>query len=233
MNIAIIIAVVTGKRMLMDIPKQFLSVKDKPVLIYTLEAFQKNPNVDEICVVTLPTWIDVVKAYAKQYGISKLNHICAGGELGFDSIHNGLLCIGDIAKENDVVMVHDAIRPMVSQEIINDCVIKCRTYGNAISVIPCQEVMLQTDDGETSTCSIPRDNLKRTQTPQAILYGDFIKLHDDAIAHNNKKSIATASLLAEEGRTIHFSLGSEKNIKLTTPEDLDIFKSLLEERENA
>ena len=169
---------------------------------------------------------------SKQFGITKLSVVANGGETGQQSIYNGLKALSDIASKDDIILVHDAIRPMVSQEIINDCITKCHAYGNAISVIPCQEVMLQTNDGVTSCCSIPRDNLKRTQTPQAVLYGDFIKLHEDAIAHGNQKSIATASLLAEEGRTIHFSLGSEKNIKLTTPEDLDIFKSLLEEREN-
>lgn len=234
MNIVIIIAGGSGKRMLMDIPKQFLSVFDKPVIAYTMEAFQKNPNVDQICVVTLPGWTDAVAAYGKQYGISKLTHICRGGVSGFDSIHNGLLEIKDVAKDDDVVMIHDAIRPMVSQEIINDCIVKCKEFGNAVSVIPCQEVMLETtDEGATSGISIPRDNLKRTQTPQAVLYGEFLKLHNDAIAHGNTASIATASLLIEEGRTVHLSAGSEKNIKLTTPDDLDIFKALLlEEKKN-
>lgn len=168
-NIALIIAGGVGCRMHQDIPKQFLNVNDKPVIIYTLEAFQKHPNIDAIEVVCLKGWRDILSAYAKQFGITKLENIVSGGETGLKSIRKGL---ADIAKryhdEDDIVLIHDAIRPLVSQDIISDNIRVCREYGNAITVIPCTAVMLKTMDGLTSSDQVPRDYLKITQTPQTF-----------------------------------------------------------------
>ena len=137
-NIALIIAGGVGARMHQDIPKQFINVKDKPVIMYTLEAFQKHPYIDAIEVVCLDGWHDILRAYSKQFGITKLENIVSGGETGLQSIRNGL---NDIAKkytsDDDIVLIHDAIRPMVSQDIISDNIRVCREYGNAITVIPC------------------------------------------------------------------------------------------------
>lgn len=136
-NIALIIAGGVGARMGQDIPKQFINVNDRPVIIYTLEAFQKHPEIDAIEVVCLDGWHDVLKAYAKQFGIAKLENIVSGGLNGQDSIRNGLL---DIYKrynsDDDVVLIHDAIRPMLLPEIITDNIKICREYGNAITVVP-------------------------------------------------------------------------------------------------
>lgn len=130
-NIALIIAGGVGARMGQDIPKQFINVNDRPVIIYTLEAFQKHPEIDAIEVVCLDGWHDVLKAYAKQFGIAKLENIVSGGLNGQDSIRNGLL---DIYKrynsDDDVVLIHDAIRPMLLPEIITDNIKICREYGN-------------------------------------------------------------------------------------------------------
>ena len=129
-NIALIIAGGVGARMGQDIPKQFINVNDRPVIIYTLEAFQKHPEIDAIEVVCLDGWHDVLKAYAKQFGIAKLENIVSGGLNGQDSIRNGLL---DIYKrynsDDDVVLIHDAIRPMLLPEIITDNIKICREYG--------------------------------------------------------------------------------------------------------
>ena len=155
-NIAMIIAGGIGARMHQDIPKQFINVKDKPVILYTLEAFQNHPNIDAIEVVCLEGWHDILRAYAKQFNITKLENIVVGGETGQDSIRNGLY---DIAKryndDNDIVLIHDSIRPMVSSEIISDNIRVCRKYGNATTVIPCTSVMLKTSDGEVSEDELP------------------------------------------------------------------------------
>lgn len=227
MNIAIIIAGGTGQRMGRDIPKQFLSIFDKPVIIYTLEQFQKNPNIDLIGVVCVDGWHDVLKAYAKQYNITKLTVITSGGKTGQESIFNGLKSLEGIAKDDDIVLVHDSIRPMVSQDIITDCVIKAKEYGNAVSVIPCQEAMMVSQDEISAGSSYPRNQLKRTQTPQAMRYGPFMEMHKKALSMGIASSVATCTLIIETGGVVYYSLGSEKNIKLTTPEDLDIFKALL------
>ena len=144
-NIALIIAGGVGARMGQDIPKQFINVHDKPVIIYTLEAFQKHPQIDAIEVVCLDGWHDVLRAYAKQFGISKLENVVSGGKNGQDSIRNGLYDIAERYKnDDDVVLIHDAIRPMVSADVITDNIRVCRQYGNAITVVPCTAAMLKT-----------------------------------------------------------------------------------------
>jgi len=227
-NIALIIAGGVGNRMHQDIPKQFLNVNNKPIIIYTLEAFQKHPNIDAIEVVCLKGWHDILRAYAKQFGITKLENIVSGGETGLQSIRNGLK---DIAKryydDDDIVLIHDAIRPMVSQDIISDNIRVCREYGNAITMVPCTAVMLKTMDGITSEDQIPRDNLKITQTPQTFFLKEILEVHKEAIEKGIDDSIASCSLYVELGRKLYLSIGSEKNIKLTTSEDLEIFSALL------
>lgn len=227
MNIGLIIAGGVGARMGQDIPKQFLSVNDKPVIIYTLEAFQRHPEIDSIAVVCVEGWEDVLRAYARQFGISKLDHIVRGGKNGQDSIRNGLFALEEEYSTDDVVLIHDAIRPMVSKEIISDCISKTRKYGNAIAVVPCAEAMMTTENGEVSNGSYPRDNLKRSQTPQGFLLGDICQLHRDALEVGITNSVASCTLMAEMGRQVYFSKGSERNVKLTTVEDIDIFKALL------
>ena len=191
-NIALIIAGGVGARMHQDIPKQFINVKDKPVIMYTLEAFQKHPNIDAIEVVCLDGWHDILRAYSKQFEITKLENIVSGGETGLQSIRNGL---NDIAQRytsnDDIVLIHDAIRPMVSQDIISDNIRVCREYGNAITVIPCTAVMLKTTDSVTSNDQIPRDNLKITQTPQTFFLSDILKAHKEAIKKGINDSIAS------------------------------------------
>lgn len=227
MNIGLIIAGGSGQRMHQDIPKQFLNVNDKPVIIYTLEAFQRHPNIDGIVVVCIDGWHEILSAYCKQFGITKLESIISGGKNGQDSIRNGVYDIASRHNDDDIILVHDAIRPMVSEEIISDCIRVAREKGNAISVVPCTAAMLKTEDGESSTGMIPRDNLKTTQTPQAASVGKLVWAHKEALRRGITASVATCTMFIELGEKLYFSLGSEKNVKLTTPDDVEIFKALL------
>ena len=163
----------------------------------------------------------------KQFNISKLNDVITGGANGQESIRNGVFELEKHCKAEDIVLVHDAIRPMVSAEIISDCIVKTKKYGCAIATIPCAEAMLQTDDGEISSGSYPRDRLKRTQTPQGFKLGELCELHREALKKGITNSIASCTLMIEMGHQVYFSAGSEKNLKLTTVEDIDIFKALL------
>ena len=151
MNIGLIIAGGSGSRMHQSIPKQFLTVNEKPVIVYTLEAFQKHPEIDKIAVVCINGWENVLWAYAQQFNITKLEHVIPGGANGQGSIRNGVFELEKHYGPEDVVLVHDAIRPMVSADIISDCIVKTRQYGNAITVIPCAEAMIETEDGVVST----------------------------------------------------------------------------------
>lgn len=231
MNIALIIAGGSGQRMQQDIPKQFLNVNDKPIIIYTLEVFQKHPNIDAIVVVCLDGWHEILKAYCKQFAITKLHNVISGGDNGQSSIRNGVYNINNSFAEDDIVLIHDAIRPMVSEEIISDSIRVCTSYGNAITVIPCAEAMLKTSDGISSCEQIPRDNLKRTQTPQTFKLKEIVNLHKEAIEKGVTNSVASCTLMIELEKKLYFSVGSEKNIKITTPEDIEIFKSLLSSKQ--
>lgn len=226
-NIGLIIAGGSGARMQQDIPKQFLTVNEKPVIIYTLEAFQRHADIDAIAVVCIEGWEQVLWAYAKQFNITKLQYVVPGGENGQGSIRNGVYELEKHFDAEDIVLIHDAIRPMVSSEIISDCIVKAKKYGCAISTIPCAEAMMQTEDGLVSSGSYPRDNLKRTQTPQGFSIGKICDLHRRALEKGITNSVASCTLMIEMGEQVHFSAGSEKNIKLTTVDDLDIFKALL------
>ena len=227
MNVALIIAGGSGTRMHQDIPKQFLTVNEKPVIVYTLEAFQNHAEIDQIAVVCIKGWEQVLKAYANQFNITKLKYIISGGENGQASIRNGVYELEKHCIKEDIVLIHDAFRPMVSPEIISDCIVKTKQYGCAIATIPCAEAMMQTQDGIVSTGSYPRDNLKRTQTPQGFPIGKICDLHRRALKAGVTNSVASCTLMIEMGEQVHFSAGSEKNIKLTTVEDIDIFKALL------
>ena len=301
MNIALIIAGGTGHRMKNEVPKQFLNVNDKPVIIYTLEAFQTHPDIDKIGVVCVDGWHDILKAYARQYRIDKLDWVVSGGENGQASIRSGVFeaekryggddiilvhdairpmvsqeiisdCIvqcrehgsavvvtpcntvvlrrttGESSKEgengqasirsgvfeaekryggDDIILVHDAIRPMVSQEIISDCIVQCREHGSAVVVTPCNTVVLRRTTGESSKEVVPRDQLAVTQTPQAFPIRKLADAHRRALELGITNAIASCSMMVELGETVHFSIGAETNIKLTTPDDLKIFKALL------
>lgn len=229
MNIGMIIAGGIGARTHQEIPKQFINVNDKPIIVYTLEAFQHHPNIDAIEVVCLTGWHDILSAYAKQFGITKLENIVDGGETGQDSIRNGLY---DIAKRyhdnNDIVVIHDAIRPMVSAEIISDNIRVCQEKGNATAVIPCTSVMLKTENAIVSEEQIPRENLKITQTPQSYYINELIEVHKEAVKKELLPSISSCALYIEMGKEVYLSMGSEKNIKITTSEDIEIFTALVQ-----
>lgn len=227
MNIALIIAGGSGQRMKQEIPKQFLNVYDKPVIVYTLEAFQKHLDIDGIVVVCIEGWESILSAYARQFGITKLSDVVPGGRCGQESIKNGLLAIEKNYGPEDIVLVHDAIRPMISQEIISDCIATCKCNGSAIACIPCQEAMLETEDRICATGSYPRERLMRTQTPQAFPLGAFLEAHKEAEEKGITDSVASCTLMNALGKPLYFSAGSEKNLKLTTLDDLDLFKALL------
>lgn len=227
-NIALIIAGGVGARMGQDIPKQFINVYDKPVIVYTMEAFQQHPQIDVIEIVCLDEWQGALKAYAKQFGIAKLENVVSGGKNGQDSIRNGLYDIYSRHNDKeDIVLIHDAIRPMVSQDIITDNIRVCREYGNAITVVPCTAAMLKTYDALSTTEQVPRDNLKITQTPQAFFVRDIVEAHKEALSKGITNSVASCTMYIELGRKLYMSAGSEKNLKLTTAEDIEIFKALL------
>ena len=228
MTVALLTAAGSGTRMGQDIPKQFMHVENKPVIIHTLEAFQNHPSIDAIIVVTIPTWTDVLKAYAAQFNITKLRWVVPGGETGQESIYNGLAALKEELSDDDVVMIHDGNRCMVSSEIISDSLVTFKKYGSAVAAIPCVEAVFRSNDnGVTSDISIPREQLFRTQTPHTYTLGKLLWAHDEAKKQGIKETAASCTLMQAIGETVYFSKGSEANLKLTTVDDLLIFQALL------
>ncbi len=227
MNIALIIAGGSGQRMKQEIPKQFLNVNDKPIIIYTLESFQSHPDIDEIGVVCIDGWHDILRAYARQYQINKLIWVVSGGQNGQNSIRNGVFEAEKRYRAEDILLVHDAIRPLVSHEIISDCIVQCKQYGSAVTVTPCNTAVLRKTTDIYSAEVVPREQLAMTQTPQAFPIGKLASIHRRAWEKGITNSVASCTLMIEMGEEVHFSIGAETNIKLTTPDDLKIFKALL------
>ena len=231
MNIAIIIAGGVGSRMGQDLPKQFINVYDKPVLLYTLEGFQKHPQIDAIELVCIDGWHDIVWAYAKQFNITKLKWIVSGGKTGQESIRNGVCALEGKAQADDNIIILDGIRPLVEPSVLSDVISKCSQYGNAVTSMPYNEQIFVIDEEDESTTKqyIPRETLRRVSTPQAYKFELLDQKYHEAF---EKKvgiygSAYTNTMMVELGVTLHFAAGSDKNIKLTTKEDLEMFKAYL------
>lgn len=231
--IALLTAAGTGSRMGQNIPKQFLHVENKPIIVHTMEAFQNHPSIDGMIVVTLPAWTTVLQAYASQYNITKLKWIVAGGKTGQESISNGLLELSKYLASDDIVMVHDGNRCMVSSEIISDSLVTFYSHGSAVAAIPCVEVVFKSNDnGASSTVSIPREQLYRTQTPHTYTLEKLLWAHAEASKRGIRNMVASCTLMEALGETVYFSKGSETNIKITTLDDLTIFEALLHAKKN-
>ena len=228
-TVAIIIAGGSGSRMGQDIPKQFINVYDKPVLLYTLESFQNHPQIDEIELVCIDGWHEIVWAYAKQFNISKLKWIVSGGATGQESIRNGVYNLEGKVEKDDVIIIHDGIRPLVEPAVLSDVISKCQRYGNAVTSLPFNEQIFVIDDDISTTKYIPRESLRRVSTPQAYKFG----LLDEKYHEAYEKEVGiygshyTNTMMVELGVRLYFAAGSDKNIKLTTKDDLEMFKAYL------
>jgi len=236
-NIAILIAGGSGKRMGQDIPKQFINVYDKPVLLYTLESFERHPQIDAIEVVCIDGWHDVLRAYARQFNISKLKWIVSGGASGQESIRNGVYNLEGKVQPDDIIVIHDGIRPLVDASVLTDVLIKAQKYGNAVTSMPYNEqiFIINPDDSSTTKQYIPRETLRRVSTPQAYRFDLLDEKYHEAF----EKEIGiygssyTNTMMVELGVTLHFAAGSDKNIKLTTKDDLELFKAYLKADKDA
>ena len=228
--IAIVIAGGIGSRMGRDIPKQFITVKGKPILAYTLEGFQRHPSIDAIEVVCVEGWEDDVWGYVEKYGITKLKWITKGGASGQESIRNGIYNLKDKCSCDDTIIIHDGIRPLVEDDIIDDIIEKCNHYGNAVTSMPYNEQIFLLDDEISTVKYIPRETLRRVSTPQAYKYQLLDKKYHEAF----EKEIGiygssyTNTMMVELGVRLYFAKGSDRNIKLTTPGDLEIFEAMIE-----
>lgn len=228
MNIALIFAGGVGKRMnLNGLPKQFLLVNNKPILIHTLEKFQNNSNIDKIILVSVSSHINFCKDLIDKYKISKITKIVEGGFTGQESIFNGLNTLRNEASSNDIVLIHDGVRPVINNKLIDDNIESVKIYGNAISCSPAIETIAMFSNN-VITNIVPRDKCIIAKAPQSFYYQDIISVHDKARQENYLEAIDSASLMSHYGHELHYVNCSPMNIKITTPSDYYIFKGLLE-----
>ncbi|MDN6731608.1 MAG: 2-C-methyl-D-erythritol 4-phosphate cytidylyltransferase [Atopostipes suicloacalis] len=229
MNIAVILESGTGNRMGKKVPKQFLTVYDKPIIIYTLEGFQNNERIDKIICVCLSGWEKVLKAYCEQFNIDKLIDIIPGGEVGQESIYNGLLSAKKYASNEDLVVIHDGVRPMVNDKVLNNVLETAYEKGNAVTSTRVTDQIQVATTENNSKGYYKRDGLRKVTTPQAYKFKFIMEAYERALKNSNgfSSSSYANTMLLDQGETLYFAEGSDKNLKLTTVEDLDIFKSLL------
>lgn len=227
MKIALIKAGGTGQRMGAPVPKQFITIQGKPIIAYTMEQFENHPSIDEIVVVCVEGWHDILKDYAKKYGISKLHAVVNGGSTSLRSIKKGVEALKEYS-DDDIVLVHDGNRPLISQEIISDVIVQCEAYDSAVAAIPCtDEVMITHADYHGSEQFMDRKRLFRIQTPDAYRLKILRYLFDNASEEQLDNIGATNTLMIDQGGRVHYAKGSELNIRLTTQEDIIQCEALL------
>lgn len=229
-NIAIIIAGGVGSRMGANIPKQFIEVNGKHVLAYTCDSFQKHPLIDAIEVVCINGWEEAVWEYKTKYGINKLKWVVHGGSTGQESIRNGVFNLRNVAADDDNIIIHDGIRPLIDDSVIDDLIEKCNRHGNAVTSMSYNEQIFLVDDDASTISYIPRETIRRVATPQCYKF----KLLDNKYREAFEKGIGihgssyTNTMMVDLGVRLYFAKGSDRNIKLTTPGDLEIFKAIID-----
>ena len=226
MNIAVLLAGGVDPTFQMDIPKQFVNVYNKPIIVYTMQKFQNHPEIDAIMIACLKGWENMVQAYAKQFHIDKLKWIITGGQTGQDT---SKLAADELSKscgDEDIVIIHDSIRPLVSDEIISDSIRVCKEKGMGISTVSSMDNVMLTNDGESGLQSISRYAFRRIQTPQTYPLGDLRKFHEEAMEQKIRNENDTNNMVSKLGVKVFLSKGSDLNIKINTVEDVEMFKAL-------
>ena len=213
------------------VPTPFVIVDDKPVLVYTLEVFERHPQIDGILLVCLGGWEQVAAAYAKQYNISKLRGVVKGGETIQETIRNGLEALEGRLGEDDLVAIHDGIRPLLEESVLTDAITLAAEKGNAVSSMPNNEQVFVVDEENPTVTRkfVPREQIRRVISPQVYHFGELLDAYRTAFQrHIGIDGPAYAdTLFADLGKTLYFSAGSDKNIKLNTEENVSIFEAYL------
>lgn len=236
-SVALILAGGVGSRMNLSIPKQFVVVDGMTVLQHTMLAFQRHQLVSAIYVVASPQWAETVRQQAKEAGIGKFASCLDAGENSFQSARNGIMALQKEESENTVVLIHDAVRPLVSQDIISRNIAVCLSRGNAITALPSQESYMVIDSGAsscdretTSSEYILREKLLRAQTPHTFLLGELTTMMQEADERGITYSQSIFTLANELGHVpLHIAEGEMMNFKLTLPSDFTIFQAILHE----
>lgn len=209
-----------------DLPKQFLEVGGKPIIVHTMEHFANHYMVDGIVVACKEDWIEYLVDLVKKFGIKKVRAIVPGGETGFASIHNGVVATAQFSKNpEDIILICDGVRPMLSEKLITDCINETKTHKTAVPVTPSIDSLLYSPDGKTCRKSYDRNTMYITQAPQGYTMERILWAHDEAEKRGITNPISSSELFIELGESVHIFKGERFNIKVTTPEDLITLRS--------
>lgn len=232
---ALIFAGGTGKRMnTKTLPKQFLELHGKPIIIHTIEHFESHPEIKDIVVVCVDDWLDYCKDLLAKFNIKKVSQVVPGGETGQMSIFNGLEALREKYQGNDdYVLIHDGVRPLIDEEIIAKNIESVKKYGTAITVKPVIETVVQVDEEDIINNVIERSTCQTAVAPQSFVLSEIYSLHMRAQAEKLFDMTDSATLARYYGLSLHTVMGGSENIKITTPSDFYIFRAIYEARENA
>ena len=234
MNIVIIFAGGTGQRMnTRTVPKQFLELHGKPIIVYTIEQFQQHPLIDGIVVVMLENWIDHFKGLVKRYCLDKIAAVVPGGDSGQASIYNGLKKASELYTPDSTVLIHDGVRPLIDEKTITSAIECVKEHGSAITVSPAIETITLEDSSGKIGQIIDRSKCKLAKAPQCFVLDDILSAHEKAISEGKNDFIDSASLMQYCGYDLYTVECSPENIKITTPSDFYIFRAIVDAKEGS
>lgn len=232
MNIAVIFAGGTGQRMnTKSKPKQFLEMHGKPVLIYTMENFQNHPQIDAIVLVCLESWIDYAEKLLKKFGITKVKAVVPGGKTGQESIFHGIKKVHELFGDENIVLIHDGVRPLINEDVITRCIESVKSHGNAITVAPAIETIFVKKDNKVGKI-FKRLKCLMGKAPQCFYEKDIYNAHLKANEEHLMDFIDSADLMQHYGFELYTVEGPAENIKITTPSDFYTFRAIMDAREN-
>lgn len=208
-------------------PKQFLEMHGKPIIIYTLEHFEYHEEIDKIVIVCIKEWVEELKGLIKRYGITKVKNIVSGGETGHDSIYFGLKAMKEFSAEDDIVLIHDGVRPLINEELITRNIEAVKTYGNAITAEAVRESVVRSIDGVKISDVPPRKQMYVAKAPQSFYFGVILHLYERA-REDGVKTIDSSHLCSLYQESMHLVMSTKNNIKITEPADFYTFRALYE-----
>lgn len=232
-NFAVIFAGGTGRRMhTMSRPKQFLEYRGKPIIIYTLELFDNHPMIDGIVVACVKEWIPFLEKMLKKFEITKVHKIVSGGETGQDSIFKGLSAAHELSEnDEDVVLIHDGVRPLITEQTITDNINMVHAEGSCITCIPATETFIVSQPNGGLEIPTRADSLI-ARAPQSFYLKDILAMHERARSEGRHDFIDSCSMMHYYGYKLGKVIGPMENIKITTPTDYFVFKAMVEVHEN-
>ena len=235
MNIGVIFAGGVGSRMhSKERPKQFLEIYNKPIIVHTIEHFQKNMLIDAVVVVCVEGWIDFFKKLAYQYRLDKVKNVVPGGVTGQLSIYNGLIAANEISNgEKSIVLIHDGVRPLINSDLLTKNIEDVQRFGSSITSGIVKETIVEIfDDGGIKT--VPdRAHSRVAKAPQCFWLDDILRVHNQALGSNKTDFIDSCTMMHNYGYKLHMTDGPYENIKITTPDDYYTMRAILQAKEDA